>query len=230
MQGVRLAGDGRCADEGRCRDGSRPVESARGWIGIAVVLVGGAVALFHFHGTHKASAAARAPTIPVTVASAVSHDVPDLSRCARHRAGLQSRCRSAARSTARCSRSISPKARRSIRATRWRMIDPRPLQAALDQAMAKKAQDEAQLDRRAEGSRRASRNLAQADFATQQSLDQQQAKVDQLKATIEADQGRDRERADAALLRHHHGADRRPRRLPPGRCRQHHPRRPIPIR
>ena len=33
--------------------------------------------------------------------------------------------------------------------------------------------------------------------------------------------GRDRQRADAALLRHDHGAVRRPRRLPPGRCRQH---------
>ncbi len=35
--------------------------------------------------------------------------------------------------------------------------------------------------------------------------------------------GRDRQRPDPALLCHHHGADRWPRRLPAGRCRQHHP-------
>jgi membrane fusion protein, multidrug efflux system len=68
------------------------------------------------------------------------------------------------------------------------IIDPRPLEAALTQATAKKAQDQAQLVSAQKDLVRFS-DLAKRDFATQQSLDQQQAKVDQLKAMIDADQG-----------------------------------------
>jgi len=68
------------------------------------------------------------------------------------------------------------------------VIDPRPLQAALTQAIAKKAQDQAQLISAQKDLTRFS-DLAKRDFATQQSVDQQQAKVDQLKAMIDADQG-----------------------------------------
>ena len=68
------------------------------------------------------------------------------------------------------------------------VIDPRPLQAALTQAIARKAQDQAQLISAQKDLTRFS-DLAKRDFATQQSVDQQQAKVDQLKAMIDADQG-----------------------------------------
>ena len=68
------------------------------------------------------------------------------------------------------------------------VIDPRPLQAALDAGEAKKAQDQAQLISAQKDLARFA-ELAKKDFATQQSLDQQQAKVDQLKAMIDADQG-----------------------------------------
>jgi multidrug efflux system membrane fusion protein len=67
------------------------------------------------------------------------------------------------------------------------VIDPRPLQAALAQAVARKAQDQAQLVSAQKDLVRYS-DLAKRDYATQQSLDQQQAKVDQLKAMIDADQ------------------------------------------
>jgi len=67
-------------------------------------------------------------------------------------------------------------------------IDPRPLQAALTQATAKKAQDQAQLISAQKDLARFT-DLAKRDYATQQSLDQQQARVDQLKAMIDADQG-----------------------------------------
>jgi len=62
------------------------------------------------------------------------------------------------------------------------------LQAALAQATAKKAQDQAQLISAQKDLTRFA-DLAKRDYATQQSLDQQQAKVDQLKAMIDADQG-----------------------------------------
>jgi multidrug efflux system membrane fusion protein len=68
------------------------------------------------------------------------------------------------------------------------VIDPRVLQAALDQAVAKKAQDEAQLIAAQKDLDRFKTLIAKA-AGTQQSVDQQQGKVDQLKATIEADEG-----------------------------------------
>ena len=66
-------------------------------------------------------------------------------------------------------------------------IDPRPYQAALDQAVAKKAQDEANL-RNAELDLQRYQSLAKQDFASRQQLDTQQATVDQLKAQIAGDQ------------------------------------------
>ena len=67
------------------------------------------------------------------------------------------------------------------------VIDPRPLQAALDQAVAKKAEDDAMLVSAQKDLVR-DQTLVARSFQTQQVLDQQQAKVDQLKATIQADQ------------------------------------------
>ena len=66
-------------------------------------------------------------------------------------------------------------------------IDPRPYQAALDQALAKKDQDEAnlknaQLDLQRYGT------LAKEDAVTHQQLDTQRAAVDQITAQIKGDQ------------------------------------------
>jgi membrane fusion protein, multidrug efflux system len=65
-------------------------------------------------------------------------------------------------------------------------IDPRLYQAALDQAKAKKAQDEALLISAQKDLSR-SRTLVDKNFQTQQVVDQQQSKVDQLIASIDAD-------------------------------------------
>ena len=66
-------------------------------------------------------------------------------------------------------------------------IDPRLFQAALDQAKAKKAQDEAQLMSFQKDLARF-QTLGAKGFETQQNLDQQQAKVDTTKASIAADE------------------------------------------
>jgi len=66
-------------------------------------------------------------------------------------------------------------------------IDPRPYQAALDQALSKKAQDEANL-KNARLNLDRSLSLAKKDYATQQQVDAQQAMVDQLIAQIQGDQ------------------------------------------
>jgi membrane fusion protein, multidrug efflux system len=67
-------------------------------------------------------------------------------------------------------------------------IDPAPFQAALDQAVAKEGEDEAQLiDDQKDLAR--FKSLVVRDAETQQNVDAQQAKVDQFKAMIAADQG-----------------------------------------
>ncbi len=66
-------------------------------------------------------------------------------------------------------------------------IDPRLYVAALDQAKAKKLQDEAMLSSAQKDLARA-RALVDKSFQTQQVLDQQTAKVDQLVASISADE------------------------------------------
>jgi membrane fusion protein, multidrug efflux system len=65
-------------------------------------------------------------------------------------------------------------------------IDPRPFQAQLDQAIAKKAQDVAQLGNTKLDLQRF-QLLAVRQFATQQSVDTQKALVAQQEATIEGD-------------------------------------------
>lgn len=66
-------------------------------------------------------------------------------------------------------------------------IDPAPYQAALDQAVAKKAQDAAQLaNARLDLQRYA--DLLKTDGTTQQVYDTQKALLDQLEATVQADQ------------------------------------------
>jgi multidrug efflux system membrane fusion protein len=65
-------------------------------------------------------------------------------------------------------------------------IDPRLFQAALDQAKAKKAQDQATLIGLQKDLDRF-KSLGTRGFETQQNIDQQQAKVDTTKATIAAD-------------------------------------------
>jgi multidrug efflux system membrane fusion protein len=67
-------------------------------------------------------------------------------------------------------------------------IDPTPFKANLDQSVAKKGEDQAQLID-AEKDLQRFTTLVKKDFETQQNVDLQQAKVDQLKATIDADQG-----------------------------------------
>jgi membrane fusion protein, multidrug efflux system len=66
-------------------------------------------------------------------------------------------------------------------------IDPRPYQAALDQALAKKAQDEANL-KNAQLNLQRYQTLAQEDSGSLQQRDTQQALVEQLIAQVKGDQ------------------------------------------
>jgi multidrug efflux system membrane fusion protein len=66
------------------------------------------------------------------------------------------------------------------------VIDPRPYQAALDQALAKKAADEAQLSNSKLDLQRYS-SLAQQSFASRQQVDTQQMQVAQSAASLKGD-------------------------------------------
>lgn len=66
-------------------------------------------------------------------------------------------------------------------------IDPRPYQAAYDQAVAKKAQDQAQLANAKLDLQRYT-NLADKNFIAHQQLDTTQAQVNQLDAAVKGDQ------------------------------------------
>lgn len=65
-------------------------------------------------------------------------------------------------------------------------IDPRPYQATLDQALAKKAADEAQL-KNAQLNLGRYADLAKKQFASRQQYDATKAQTDQLRATIQSD-------------------------------------------
>jgi multidrug efflux system membrane fusion protein len=67
-------------------------------------------------------------------------------------------------------------------------IDPRPYQAALDQAQAKKAQDAANLAAAQKNLSRDQVLLTKGGFATQQTVDNEQAQVEADKAMIAGDQ------------------------------------------
>ena len=170
--------------------GARPPRGSR-WRMIAgavllAVIAGGGLYFWKFRA--PAAPVARAvPVIPVTVVDATARDVPIFLE---------------ALGTVSASNTVSIRSQitgtlQSVNFTEGQevhqgdtlaMIDPRPLQAALTQATAKKAEDQAQLISAQKDLARFS-DLATRDFATKQSVDQQQAKVDQLKATIDADQG-----------------------------------------
>ena len=98
-------------------------------------------------------------------------------------------------------------------------IDPRPLQAALDQATGMQAKDAAQLESAKRDLQRYM-VLAPQNLTSQQVLDTQRALVAQLQAQLQVDQGA----IDNARLCEHHRTLLGPHRHPPGRPRQHRPR------
>lgn len=158
-----------------------------GLIGGAFLLGGASLGVWHWLDQ---PAAARAPTpapaaIPVQAAAASSADVPI------YETGL---------GNVQAFNTVTVKVRvdgelQKVAFTEGKtvkpgevlaQIDPRPFQAQLDQAAAKRAQDAALLDN-AKLDLRRFQDLATRQFATQQSVDTQKALVAQLEATIEGD-------------------------------------------
>ena len=153
---------------------------------IGGLLIAAAAALYVTRpGVRPAQASLPPPAIPVTAVSAVRQDVPVYltglgSVQASFTVGIHSQVDGKLQDV------LFTEGQRVKKGDILAKIDPRLFQAALDQAKAKKAQDEAQLIGLQKDLTRFT-TLGAKGYDTQQNIDQQQAKVDTTKAAIEAD-------------------------------------------
>jgi membrane fusion protein, multidrug efflux system len=167
---------------------SRPSRNGRRLLILVVVIAAatGAASFVLWHRGQPVAHAAGPPAVPVTVSAVAQRDVPIF---------LDSLGTVQASNTVAVHSQIDGKLQSFAfvegqevhKGDTLAVIDPRALQAALDQAVAKKAQDQAQVIAAQKDLDRF-KTLAAKAAETQQNVDQQQGKVDQLKATIDADQ------------------------------------------
>jgi multidrug efflux system membrane fusion protein len=153
--------------------------------GIAFASLAAAV-IFWRHTSSQAAQTPARQSVPVTVAEATLRDVPIYS----HALGTVQALNTVAIRAQVNGQIVSINFRQGQEVHHGDVlakIDPAPLKAALDQAVAKKSQDEAQLVDNLKDLARF-KTLAQRSYETQQNVDLQQAKVDTTKATIDADQ------------------------------------------
>ena len=154
-------------------------------VGIALASLA-VVVIFWRHTSSQAAPTAGPPAVPVTAATAVTRDVPiyyDALGTVQALNTVAIRAQVSGQIVSIDFRQGQDVRRGDVLAK----IDPAPFKAALDQAVAKKSEDEAQLiDAQKDLAR--FKALVLKDFETQQNVDAQQAKVDQTKATIDADQ------------------------------------------
>jgi len=152
--------------------------------GIAVASVAAAV-IFWRHGSTQAAQAVP-PSVPVIVTEAAQQDVPIYYDAL----GTVQALNTVAIRAQVNGQIVSVDFRQGQDVRKGDVlarIDPAPFQAAFDQAVAKKSEDEAQLiDNEKDLAR--FKTLVIRNAETQQNVDAQQAKVDQTKATIDADQ------------------------------------------
>jgi membrane fusion protein, multidrug efflux system len=150
----------------------------------AVMAVAGGVLIWH---RDKPAKAAAPPPIPVTVAAATRRDVP-IYYDALGTVQAFNTVSIRAQVTGQIVSINFQQGHEVHQGDVLAKIDPAPFKANLDQAVAKKQADDAQLvDAKLDLTRFTT--LVKKNFETQQNVDAQQAKVDQLKATIDADQG-----------------------------------------
>ncbi len=152
--------------------------------GIAVAVFA-AVVIFWRH-TSTQAALAPPPGVPVTVTEAAQKDVPIYYDAL----GTVSALNTVAIRAQVTGQIVSIDFRQGQEVKQGDVlakIDPAPFQAAYDQAVAKKSEDDAQLiDDEKDLAR--FKTLVLRDAETQQDVDLQQAKVDTTKATLDADQ------------------------------------------
>ena len=156
-------------------------------ISVIAVALAGAGAWHVFARPEPVKAARAAAAIPVTVTEVSKHDMPIyLTGLGAVQASFTVGVR--AQVDGKLEQVLFKEGEHVRKGDVLAKIDPRLYQAALDQAKARMAQDEAQLIAAQKDLDRFKTLLTKA-AGTEQSVDQQQGKVDQLKATIDAGAG-----------------------------------------
>jgi len=151
---------------------------------VAAVLLVAAIVVWRYGKTQTARAAP--PAIPVTATEAARRDVPIYY----HALGTVMAYNTVAMRAQVTGQIVSVDFAQGQEVRKGAVlarIDPAPFKAAVDQNLAKKSEDEAQLVSAQKDLARF-KTLVLKNFETQQNVDQQQAKVDQLKSSIDADQ------------------------------------------
>jgi multidrug efflux system membrane fusion protein len=152
--------------------------------GIAVAGVAAAVVIWRHGKTETAHAAP--PSVPVVVTAAAQQDVPiyyDALGTVQALNTVAIRAQVTGQLVSIDFRQGQDVRKGDVLAK----IDAAPFQAALDQAVAKKSEDQAQLTDDEKDLARF-KTLVIKNAETQQTVDSQQAKVDTIKATLDADQ------------------------------------------
>lgn len=176
-----------------CRNSSKILREVGRWLAgasLAGAFLAGALAIGlaaapPLAGTALAQAPAGGPVVPVTTAPVTRQDVPviltGLGSVQAYETVLVR-----ARVDGTLNRIAFTEGQEVHPGDLLAVIDPRPYQATLEQAVARRAADVAQLaNARADLAR--TQALAQSSFASRQSLDTQRALVEQLLATIQGD-------------------------------------------
>ena len=170
------------SEVGKGRKGRRALLWVAG-LAVVVIVVGVAVSRLT---KPQAAHAARAPSVPVMATTAGQRDVPIYYDAL----GTVNALNTVAIRAQVNGQIVSIDFRQGQDVKKGEVlakIDPAPFQATLDQAVAKKGQDQAALvDAQKDLVR--FKTLVMRNAETQQNVDSQQAKVDQTKAMIDADQ------------------------------------------
>lgn len=159
----------------------------RAWVffSAAVLIAGGVYAAWPKHpGSDKSAKSGPAPGVPVTVKTVTKEDFPVYLTGLGTVQGFNT-VTVRTRVDGQINQIAFKEGQFVKEGDLIAQVDPRPFQAALDQANAKKTQDEANL---ANAQRDLARSTKLGEFATKQTVDTQTANVEQLKAQISADQ------------------------------------------
>ena len=156
-----------------------------GVIALAAVAGLGAKAAIYVGNANKPAAAPAPPRVPVVAGSVLQHDVPIYLRgvgtvIAYNNVIVRSQI------TGQLVKIAFTQGRTVKAGDLLAEIDPRPYQAQLDQAIAKRDSDQAQLDN-AQANLNRYVPLQQKGYATSQLVDTQKAQLSQLQATVKYD-------------------------------------------
>jgi len=164
-----------------------PTPARRGLLaGTLLALFVAAAWLAHHPATAQSPpAAAGAPGVPVTAATAERRDVPVILRNIGAVQAFQS-VLVRARVDGTLDKVLFKEGQDVQPGDKLALIDPRPYQAVLDQNVAKKAQDQVNLVN-AQRDLARYQSLVQRDFASRQQVDTQVALVGQLQASVRGD-------------------------------------------